>query len=290
LINFEKNPFMICFPNAKINIGLRILEKRPDGYHNLETIFYPVGLSDILEFIEDQSLVSGTCRLKTTGLPIHTPAEDNLVVKAYGLMNRHKKLPGIQAHLHKIIPPGAGLGGGSSDAAFMIKKLNEVHKPRIRTVEMEKLASEIGSDCPFFLRNTPLFASGTGNRFRKIKLDLNGYYLVIVLPDIHISTHQAYNMISPAKSGQSLYDLIRQPVNQWKETIINDFEAIIFNQFPELGKIKEELYRLGAEFALMSGSGSAVFGIFMYPPRDMGIIEKYYYWQGKLESDTVVGY
>jgi 4-diphosphocytidyl-2-C-methyl-D-erythritol kinase len=267
---------MICFPNAKINIGLRILEKRPDGYHNLETIFYPVGLSDILEFIEDQSLARETCQLKITGLSIHTPPEDNLVAKAYDLMNQNKKLPGIQAHLHKIIPPGAGLGGGSSDAAFMMKKLNEVNNLGFKPDEMEKLAAKIGSDCPFFLRNAPVFATGTGNIFREINLDLSGYYLVIVLPDAHVSTPQAYSMILPAEPDRSLYDLIQQPMDTWKETIINDFEVIIFNQFPELRKIKEELYRLGAEFASMSGSGSALYGFFKNPPQDMGIIEKYY--------------
>ena len=273
---------MICFPNAKINIGLRILEKRPDGFHNLETIFYPVGLSDILEFVEDSSLNDGICQLKTTGLPIQTSSEDNLVVKAYDLMNQLEKLPGIQVHLHKIIPMGAGLGGGSSDAAFMIKKLNEVHENGLRLTEMEKLAAAVGSDCPFFLRNTPVFAFGSGNRFREIKLDLSGYYLVIVLPDIHVSTPEAYALVTPVKPDQSLYDLINLPLNLWKETIMNDFEISIFNQFPEIKEIKEELYHLGAEFASMSGSGSAVYAIFKSPPQNMGMIEKYYYWQGKL--------
>lgn len=273
---------MICFPNAKINIGLRILEKRSDGYHNLETVFYPVGLSDILEFVEDSSLDHGTCRIKISGLPIPVTEEDNIVVKAYTLLNRHKKLPGIKAHLHKIIPMGAGLGGGSSDAAFMIKKLYEAFLPEIRPDEMIKLAADIGSDCPFFLLNAPVFAFGTGNRFKEIKTDLTGYYLVIVLPGIHVSTPQAYATVTPAQPEQSLYDLISLPLNEWKETIINDFEVIIFNQFPELGKIKEELYHLGAEFASMSGSGSAIYGLFKYPPQDMGFIEKYEYWQGKL--------
>ncbi len=274
---------MICFPNAKINIGLRILEKRPDGYHNLETIFYPVGLSDILEFIEDPSLDKGTCRLKITGLPIPVPEEDNLVVKAYYMMNRHKKLPGIKVHLHKIIPMGTGLGGGSSDAAFMIKKLNETFQPGIIPDGLEQIAAGIGSDCPFFLLNTPVFASGTGNRFKEIKLDLSGHYLVIVLPGIHISTPEAYANVTPALPGQSLYDLISLPLKDWKEVIINDFETTIFNQFTGLKEIKEELYRLGAVFASMSGSGSAVYGLFNHPPQDMGFIEKYEYWQGKLD-------
>ena len=273
---------MICFPNAKINIGLRILEKRPDGFHNLETVFYPFGLSDILEFVEDSSLNDEICQLKTTGLPIRTSSENNLVVKAYILMNQQKKLPGIQIHLHKIIPMGAGLGGGSSDAAFMIKKLDEVNKIGLRLAEMEKLAAAVGSDCPFFLRNTPVFAFGSGNRFREINLDLSGYYLVIVLPDIHISTQEAYSLVTPAKPDQSLYNLINLPLNSWKETIMNDFEVSIFNKFPEIRKIKEQLYHLGAEFASMSGSGSAVYGIFKTPPQNMGIIEKYFYWQGKM--------
>jgi 4-diphosphocytidyl-2-C-methyl-D-erythritol kinase len=273
---------MICFPNAKINIGLRILDKRPDGYHNLETIFYPVGFSDILEFVEDSSLDSGTCQLKITGLPVQVPAGNNLVLKAYNLINQHKILPGIQTHLHKIIPLGAGLGGGSSDAAFMLKNLNEVFQPGLKPEELEKLAGNIGSDCPFFLRNSSFFAFGRGDRFKEINLDLGGFYLVIVLPDIHVSTAEAYAAISPAKPDQSLHDLIRLPMSTWKESIINDFEKTVFDKFPALKKIKEELYHLGAEFASMSGSGSAVYGIFKYPPQSMGIIEKYFYWQGRL--------
>ncbi|HJX71281.1 MAG TPA: 4-(cytidine 5'-diphospho)-2-C-methyl-D-erythritol kinase [Bacteroidales bacterium] len=273
---------MICFPNAKINIGLRILEKQPDGYHQIETIFYPAGLSDILEFVEDSSLNSGICQLKITGLPIRIHTENNLVKKAYDLMSRKRKLPGIQAHLHKMIPIGAGLGGGSSDAAFMLKSLNDVYELALGQEEMAELAANIGSDCPFFLRNTPVFAFGRGERFREIDLNLSGYYLVIVLPGIHVSTPEAYASVSPAKPEKSLYDLIRLPLNSWKETIINDFEANIFHEFPELRIIKEELYHLGAEFASMSGSGSAVYGLFLYPPQNMGIIEKYFYWQGKL--------
>jgi 4-diphosphocytidyl-2-C-methyl-D-erythritol kinase len=274
---------MICFPNAKINIGLRILERQPDGYHHIETIFYPVGLSDILEFVEDLSLKNGICRLKITGLTIRDPVEDNLVVKAYGLINRKKNLPGLRARLHKIIPLGAGLGGGSSDAAFMLKSLNEAFKTGLKPEEMTNLAADIGSDCPFFLRNTPLFAFGRGDRFREINLDLSGIYIVIVLPGIHVSTRAAYASVSPATPGQSLYDLIRLPMNSWKDNIKNDFEINVFEKFPVLGEIKDELYHLGAWFASMSGSGSAVYGLFSDPPQNMRTIEKYFYWQGKLK-------
>lgn len=273
---------MICFPNAKINIGLRVMERQPDGYHHIETIFYPVGLSDILEFVEDTTVNSGICRLKITGLPIPLPFEDNLVMKAYKLMNRNKKLPGIQAHLHKIIPMGSGLGGGSSDAAFMLKSLDEAYKSGLSPGEMANIAANIGSDCPFFLRNTPLYAFGRGEIFKEINLDLSGFYLVMVLPGIHVSTPEAYASVSPEKPEQSLYDLIRLPMKTWKDNIINDFETNIFKRFPELGMIKEELYRLGAVFASMSGSGSAVYGLFLNPPQKMGSIEQYFYWQGKL--------
>ncbi len=273
---------MICFPNAKINIGLRVVERQSDGYHHIETILYPVGLSDILEFVEDSAVNSGTCRLKITGLSIPAPVEDNLVMKAYKLMNRNKKLPGIQAHLHKIIPMGSGLGGGSSDAAFMLKSLDEVYTSGMNQGEMANIAANIGSDCPFFIRNTPVYAFGKGERFKEINLDLSGLYLIMVLPGIHISTPEAYASVSVGKPEQSLYDLIRFPVETWKDNIINDFETNIFKRFPELEMIKEELYRLGAVFASMSGSGSTIYGLFLNPPQNMGSIEEYFYWQGKL--------
>ncbi|MBN2212844.1 MAG: 4-(cytidine 5'-diphospho)-2-C-methyl-D-erythritol kinase [Bacteroidales bacterium] len=274
---------MICFPNAKINIGLRILEKMPDGYHHIETVFCPVGLTDVLEFLEDSSLNNGTCMLKTTGLSVSVPSEKNLVAKAYDLMNRKKSLPGIRVHLHKIIPMGAGLGGGSSDAAFMLKSLNEVYQLGLSREEMANIAAKIGSDCPFFLRNAPVFASGKGERFREINAGLGGLYLVMVLPGIHVSTVEAYASVRPKKPEKSLYDLIKLPLHSWKENIINDFEMTIFNKHPELGKIKEELYKLGAVYASMSGSGSAVYGLFSDPPQSMGHIEKYLCWKGKLE-------
>jgi 4-diphosphocytidyl-2-C-methyl-D-erythritol kinase len=273
---------MICFPNAKINIGLNIVEKRTDGYHNIETVFYPVPLSDVLEFIEDSTANTGICHLKITGMSINNSLENNLIIKAYDLLNQEFNLPGLQAHLHKIIPMGAGLGGGSSDAAFMLNILNEYFKLKLNPDVLEIIAAKIGSDCPFFLRNTPVFAYGKGNKFKQVILDLSGYYLVIVLPEIHVSTPDAFATVSPARPEQSLQDLIRLPLNSWKGKIVNDFENSVFEKYPEIKKIKEKLYQLGAEYASMSGSGSAVYGLFSWPPEKMGMIEKYYYWQGKL--------
>lgn len=252
---------MITYPNAKINLGLNIVEKRPDGYHNLETVFYPINLQDALEVttLEEQ----GDYTLVTSGTPIEGEPENNLVVKAYKLLKEDfPELPGIDIHMYKHIPTGAGLGGGSSDAAFMIKLLNEKFKLKISVEKMEEYAAKLGADCAFFIQNKPVFASGIGNIFESIELSLKGYYLVLVKPDIFVSTKDAFALIKPQKPSKSLKEIIRMPVETWRAMMKNDFEESVFQKYPEIAAIKDKLYDMGAIYASMSGSGSSVFGIF----------------------------
>ena len=252
---------MITYPNAKINLGLNIVEKRPDGYHNLETVFYPINLQDALEvnLREGEDEFS----LKVSGVSIEGKPEDNLVVKAYRLLKKdYPHIPAIDIHMYKHIPTGAGLGGGSADAAFMIKLLNEKFKLNLSIEKMEEYAAILGADCAFFIQNKPVFASGIGNIFEPIQLSLKGYYLVLVKPDIFVSTKDAFAHITPMKPTQSLKEIIRMPVETWRATMKNDFEESVFQKFPEIAAIKDKLYDLGAIYASMSGSGSSVFGIF----------------------------
>ena len=252
---------MITYPNAKINLGLNIVEKRPDGYHNLETVFYPINLQDALEVTTLKE--RGDYTLVTSGTPIEGEPENNLVVKAYKLLKEDfSELPGINIHMYKHIPTGAGLGGGSSDAAFMIKLLNEKFKLNISIEKMEEYAAKLGADCAFFIQNKPVFASGIGNIFESIQLSLKGYYLVLVKPDIFVSTKDAFAHIKPQKPSKSLKEIIRMPVETWRAMMKNDFEDSVFQKYPEIAAIKDKLYDMGAIYASMSGSGSSVFGIF----------------------------
>lgn len=252
---------MITYPNAKINLGLNIVEKRPDGYHNLETVFYPINLQDALEVtkLKDEAEYA----LKNSGMPIEGEPDDNLVVKAYRLLKQdYPDLPAVDIHMYKHIPTGAGLGGGSSDAAFMLKLLNEKFKLELSMEQLEEYAARLGADCAFFIRNKPVFATGIGNVFEPVELSLKGYYLVLVKPDIFVSTKEAYAGIHPQQPEHSLKDIIRQPVENWKKLMKNDFEENIFKIYPEIAAIKDKLYDMGAVYAAMSGSGSSVFGIF----------------------------
>lgn len=253
---------MITFPNAKINLGLNIVEKRPDGYHNLETIFYPIPLEDALEINPLTKGSEPVCTLTQTGISIGGDSKDNLVLKAYQLLNAHYTLPPVQIHLYKHIPTGAGLGGGSADAAHMLKLLNEQFELNIPTETLEEYATQLGADCAFFIRNSPLYAEGIGNRFTSIQLSLKDYGLIVVKPDIFVSTREAFAHVKPCRPRLNLKDIIRRPVHEWKTCMTNDFEASVFPQFPVISTIKEELYRLGAVYASMSGSGSSVYGLF----------------------------
>lgn len=252
---------MITFPNAKINLGLNITEKRPDGYHNLETIFYPIPLEDALEACPRKE-GPGSYSLSQSGLSIEGDAENNLVVKAYKLLDETYHLPPVDIYLHKHIPSGAGLGGGSADAAFMLKLLNRMYRLNLTDDQLEAYAARLGADCAFFVRNQPTYAEGIGNIFSPVELSLAGWQLLLVKPNIFVSTRDAFARIRPRHPERNLRDLINQPVESWKDSIINDFEESVFPQFPAIGDIKTELYHLGAVYASMSGSGSSVYGLF----------------------------
>lgn len=252
---------MITFPNAKINIGLQVTERRSDGYHNLDTIFYPIPLQDALEVTVAEG-ADYDCRLHLSGVEIEGDTDNNLVVRAYRLLATDYTLPSVDIQLHKHIPTGAGLGGGSADASYMLRLLNEMFSLDIPIGQLEVYAAQLGADCPFFINNTPVYATGIGNEFHPIKLDLSGWYIVVVKPDVFVSTKEAYSMVSPEKPTMTLDKKIVYPIEEWKETISNDFEKGIFAIHPELNDIKSKLYELGATYAAMSGSGSALFGLF----------------------------
>lgn len=257
---------MIVFPNIKINLGLSITEKRPDGYHNLETVFYPVALEDALEIraLPEASLPEADKKitLHQYGMEIAGNPEDNLVAKAYSLLDKEFHLPPVEIHLYKHIPSGAGLGGGSSDAAFMLKLLNGHFHLNLSEEQLEIYAATLGADCAFFIKNKPVYAEGIGNIFSPIELSLKGYQIMIVKPDVFVSTREAFANIHPHHPEYPIKEVIRRPVAEWKDILINDFEASVFPQHPVIGEIKQELYNQGAIYASMSGSGSSVFGLF----------------------------
>ncbi len=255
---------MICFPNAKINLGLNITEKRSDGFHNIETIFYPVYWCDVLEAIENKSYKAGEEKLSLTitGISIDGSATDNIIHKAYNLLDATYKLPPIKAHLHKIIPMGAGLGGGSADGAFFIKLLNYKFSLNLSVEEQINYAKKLGSDCAFFIENKAVFASEKGNVFAPIIIDLSKFYIVLIYPAIHSNTALAYKSIIPATPEKNIKEIISQPIATWKNILRNDFERNLFVHYPELESIKNKLYQAGALYASMSGSGSAMYGIF----------------------------
>ena len=258
--------FMIVFPNAKINIGLNIIERRPDGYHNLETIFYPLMIKDALEAVEGSEL-----SFQSSGIRIPGNEQHNLCLKAYNLLKADFELPPLSIHLHKHIPIGAGLGGGSADAAFFIKLVNEIYQLDLSNEAMMNYARQLGADCAFFITNRPVFAYDKGDHFEVIDLDLSMYRLVLVMPPVHVSTAQAYGGIKPTPVEKSLKELAKKPVTEWRQTIKNDFEHHIFDAFPVIGEVKDHLYKSGALYASMSGSGASVFGIFNDTPSIDGL-------------------
>lgn len=257
---------MVAFPNAKINIGLHVLEKRSDGFHNIETAFYPVSWCDVLEVVVDERISlrkkNPGIIFKTTGVETYSSPEKNLCVRAYRLLEKDFPLKPVRIHLHKIIPIGAGLGGGSSDATHAIKLLDKVFSLGLTVKQMIHYASELGSDCAFFIENKPSFARGKGDMLESINLNLDKYYISIIKPDIHISTASAYSKVKPSVPSQSLGKLLKMPVETWRKNIKNDFEESVFDEYPELQTIKQKLYDNGAIYASMSGSGSAMYGIF----------------------------
>lgn len=249
---------MVVFPNCKINLGLNIIRKRSDGYHDLETVFYPVGIKDALEAIRAEEF-----KFSGSGLAVNGNVEDNLCVKAYHLLwSKFPQLPNVQIHLHKAIPMGAGLGGGSADGAFMLKLLNHKFQLGISNEELAELALQLGSDCPFFILNKPCFATGRGEKMIPVPIDLSAYTFALINPGIHVSTAMAFSQLAPAVPAKPIKEIIEQPVETWKEELVNDFEIPVFKQHPLLSVIKRQLYDAGAIYAAMSGSGSTVFGLF----------------------------
>lgn len=258
---------MLSFPNCKINLGLRILDKRPDGFHNLQTIFYPVPLCDALEIIVHSG--GGQDVLFTaSGLAVNTPEEDNLCVKAYRLLKKDfPELPPVRIHLHKAIPMGAGLGGGSSDGAFTLSRLNSLFRLGLTPEQLGTYALQLGSDCPFFIVNKPCIGGGRGESLLPVDLPISGCSLVLVNPGIHIDTGWAFRQLAEIRHHQKTEPIDLQqvpllPLDAWKQVLANDFEQPVFARYPEIAEIKGELYRRGALFASMSGSGSTVFGFF----------------------------
>ena len=258
---------MIVFPNCKINLGLQILNKREDGYHNLATVFHPVAWHDMLEVVRKENDQPSDIEFSATGLPVSGDPATNLCVKAYRLLKKEfPTLPPVQLHLHKIIPMGAGLGGGSADGAFTVRLLNELFQLNLSREQLIGYALQLGSDCPFFIDNKPCYATGRGEVLEPVELQLNNYHLLIVNPGIHINTGWAFSQLNlqelNATPRPDLRQVVQQPVATWKEHLSNDFERPVFLAHPEVGALKDQLYAAGAVYAGMSGSGSTVFGIF----------------------------
>jgi 4-diphosphocytidyl-2-C-methyl-D-erythritol kinase len=248
---------MITFPNSKINIGLNITSRRSDGYHDLETIIYPVQIKDALEVIEAAEM-----GFETSGLEIPGHANENLCLLAYDLLRKDFNLPHLKIHLHKQIPIGAGLGGGSADAAFFIQLINEKFQLSLDVNAMQNYCRKLGTDCAFFIENKPLFAYEKGDVFKDVELDLSNYHVALVMPPVHVSTGEAYRGVKPQKPQQSLKELIQLPLEDWQGKITNDFEEHILRNHPQIRNAKAALIEAGALFALMSGSGASVYGIF----------------------------
>jgi 4-diphosphocytidyl-2-C-methyl-D-erythritol kinase len=256
---------MVIFPKAKINIGLRITEKRPDGFHNLQTIFYPVCLFDALEFV----VPGDSCEkddLVVTGLLSDCLPEDNLVIKALKKLRVKYKIPFLKMHLHKTIPSGAGLGGGSSDAAAILRHINRYFNLNISSDGLREISLSLGSDCPFFIEGVPAYAEGRGEILTPVRPIPDGYHLLLINPGIAINTKEAFNYCRPFKRETDLSEYYNRSVNEWKDLIINDFEKPIFSKYPQIADIKESLYKMGAVYSSLSGSGSTVYGIFNSKP------------------------
>lgn len=268
---------MLCFPNAKINLGLQIVSKRTDGYHNISSVFYPIGLSDALEILPQEP--GAVFEFQQLGLDADCDSEDNLVVRAYRLLERDFSLPPLRVYLKKTIPMGAGLGGGSSDASCTLKGLNEFANLDLSISELERYALQLGADCPFFIHNKACLVSGVGENIRPIDLSLSAYYLVLLKPDVHISTAMAYRLVKPQIPLCDVAEIVKEPIETWRGILHNDFELSVFSQFPEIAALKEDLYEAGALYASMSGSGAGVYGVFRTAP---SIDFKNFVWAGYL--------
>lgn len=272
---------MVILPKAKINIGLRITEKRFDGYHNLQTIYYPIPLSDALEFVVPAEPLNEDI-LTVTGIPVNINPEENLVMKALRKIRAFCHIPFLQIHLHKMIPSGAGLGGGSSDAASFLRILNRYFRFNLGDQELKKIALSIGSDCPFFIDNQPSYAEGRGELMTPVEKIPYPLYLLLVKPEINVRTVEAFADCQPYKSETNLSESFRHDITDWKDLIVNDFEKTIFKRYPQIGQMKEALYRSGANYSSMSGSGSAVYGLFRNKPEIPDSLRRYIIYSGSL--------
>ena len=253
---------MLLFPNCKMNLGLHILNKREDGFHNLETVFYPVDLKDALEIIPSHH-ANTAIEFTSTGLVVDGNSDDNICIKAYHLLKKDfPELPAVKMHLHKAIPMGAGLGGGSADGAFTLQLLNTKFNLNLSTAQLLHYALQLGSDCPFFIINKPCYATGRGEILEEIDLDLGKYKMVLINPGIHVNTGWAFSQLTPTLPQKSIAAIIAQPITTWRQELQNDFEKPVFEKYPAIQKIKDTLYEQGAVYAAMSGSGSTVYGIF----------------------------
>ncbi|MBX2901487.1 MAG: 4-(cytidine 5'-diphospho)-2-C-methyl-D-erythritol kinase [Cyclobacteriaceae bacterium] len=268
---------MVAFPPCKINLGLHVVAKRSDGFHNIETCFYPVPRTDILEVIK-----SHTTEFTTSGLPITGLPEDNLCMKAYRLLAADFNLPPVKIHLHKIIPMGAGVGGGSADAAYTVRLLNHVFELNLAPHQQQKYALQLGSDCAFFLQDQPMLAEGRGEILSAAPVSLKGKYLVLVKPHVHVATADAYAGITPVKPVNNLSEVVQLPIDNWREKLVNNFEPSVFKKFPVIADLKTRLYAQGAAYASMSGSGASVFGIFDAPVNLFHQFADVDYWAGTL--------
>lgn len=274
---------MIVHPNAKINIGLNIVSKRVDGFHNIETLMVPFGLTDELKLTENKRHGAKKFELVIDGLAVDGALDSNLVSRAYYLLNADYGLPPVKAVLNKKVPMGAGLGGGSADCAFAITALNKMFDLKLSTIEMQRYASMLGSDCALFVQNKPAYATSRGEVLKPVSLNLSDYAIVVVKPDVHVNTAQAYKLLSPHEPEFKILDMLEKSPEEWNGKMVNDFEAPIFEMFPVLPKIKDELYRQGASYASMSGSGSAIYGLFRKcPDLDTSKFDGCFVWSGKM--------
>ena len=257
---------MLLFSNSKLNIGLNVTAKRADGFHNIETIFFPINWCDALEVIENKDITT-PIEFTQSGLLIDSTLENNLIYKTWQLVTQTKKIPPIKVHLHKNIPMGAGLGGGSANAAFFINSVNTLFNLNFSETDKLNIASKIGSDCAFFIKNKPVFAQGKGNEFSDIRLDLSSYYILIIFPDVLSSTKEAYLDLTPKQTEHNLKQIVEtKPIENWKDFVTNDFETVLFKKYPQIKQLKDLLYANHAIYASMSGSGSAVYGVFKQEP------------------------
>jgi len=256
---------VVLFPNCKINLGLTIIGKRIDGYHDLETIFYPIRIKDAVELIEQKNIQSSILNVQCSisGLEVDGDIESNLCVKAWRLLKKDfPQLPFIKIHLHKAIPVGAGLGGGSADGAFILKLINKKFNLDLSEKQLIDYSLQLGSDCPFFIINKTCYAKGRGEILEEISLDLANFKIILIHPGIHVGTAWAFANINPCRQAARIKEIIQQPISVWKDELKNDFEEPVFQKYPEIKKIKDDLYGAGAIYSSMSGSGSAVYGIF----------------------------